>query len=139
MADDNWKKLTWSMIEAVENRLAALESRKCNCSAASSAGSSAHGGASPSAPSSSSSGAAGATGSSDPVSAAIRDGVSDVLAGRTTPVGETAWDRFLARHGFKPTVLMVRVHEEAFNEAVAAEVAAAKAKPHAETAEEKKT
>lgn len=54
----------------------------------------------------------------------------------TKQAGETAWKRFLARHGFKPTLLMVRVHEEAFNEAVASEVAAAKAKPHAETAEE---
>lgn len=58
----------------------ACESRPCNCSAASSAGSSVHGGESPSAPSLPSSGASGATGSSDPTTAATIADLSAKLA-----------------------------------------------------------
>lgn len=145
MADDNWKKLTWSMIEAVENRITALESRKCNCSVASSAGagpgSYATGGSISSAPTTTSASSAN-SGSSDPVSAAIRDARESAMRAAverepvwTKQAGETAWKRWQDYRSVGALADPVQYRKD-FNAFVASEVAAAKAKPHAETAQE---
>lgn len=118
MADDNWKKLTWFMLmlEEVENRLTALESRTC---------------------------AADAPATSRPnVEPAASAGASTVLAsggsaassagsgGMTTSPSDASFER-------PKTTPTTSSTTSAPAAAVASDpVSAAKAKPHAETAEE---